>query len=128
MYLVDTNILIWIIRGEKSYVRWFEGLKQDVSLFISSVTIAEIYKNALPSELENTEQIINEFGIYDVTAKIAKQGGLYWQQYAKKFKNLHILDCIIAATAKEHNLTVLTLNTRHFPMNDIRILNPVTTH
>ena len=88
--------------------------------------INEIYKNALPSELENTEQTINEFGIYDVTAKIAKQGGLYWQQYAKKFKNLHILDCIIAATAKEHNLTVLTLNTRHFPMNDIRILNPVT--
>ena len=122
MYLVDTNILIWIIRGEKRYVQWFEDLKQGTILTISTVTVAEIYKNVLLGEFDNTEQIISDFEIYDVTVKIAKQGGLYWQQYSKKLRNLHILDCLIAATAREHNLTLLTLNKRHFPMSDITAL------
>lgn len=125
MHLVDTNILIWIIRGEKNYIQWFDNLKEGASLSISAVTIAEIYKNVFPSELNNTQEIINEFKVWDVTANIAKQGGLYWQQYTKKFKNLSIMDCIIAATAKEYDLRLLTLNTRHFPMNDISVLDPL---
>lgn len=125
MYLVDTDIVIWIVRGDKKYVQWFENLKKGTSLSISSVTVAEIYKNVFPSELINTEATINSFAIWDVTTSIAKQGGLYWQQYIKRFKNLNILDCIIAATAKEYDLTVLTLNTRHFPMKDIHAIDPL---
>lgn len=125
MYLVDTNILIWVIRGEKNYVRWFEELKQGSSLSISTITVAEIYKNVFPGELVNTEAIIGDFEIWDVTANIAKQGGLYWQQYFRNLKGLHVLNCIIAGTAKEHDLTLVTLNTRHFPMKDIKVMNPL---
>lgn len=123
MYLVDTDILIWIIRGERQYVQWFEDLKKGTSLSISSVTIAEIYKNVFPSELVNTEAIINDFTVWDVTGSIAKQAGLYWQQYTKRFKNLSLLDCMIAATAREHDLTLLSLNLKHFPMKDIKMSN-----
>lgn len=125
MYLVDTNILIWIIRGKKEYIDWFDDLEGNVTLFISSITIAEIFKNVFPQELVRTEKILSQFQVLSVTASLAKQGGLYWQQYNKKYKNLHILDCLIAATTKEHNLTLVTLNTRHFPMSDIRILDPL---
>lgn len=124
MYLVDTDIIIWIIRGEKKYVQWFDDLKEGTVLSISSISIAEIYKNVFPSELENTQDILNKFKVWDVTAIVAKRGGLYWQHYEKKLKALHIFDCIIAATAKEYNLSVLTLNTRHFPMSDIRVVDP----
>ena len=125
MYLVDTNILIWIIRGAEPYVRWFEDLKGGTLLSLSTITVAEIHTNIFPEELIKTEQFINQFDIWDVTTTIAKQGGLYWQQYSKQLKNLNILDCIIAATAKEHDLTLLTLNTRHFPMKNIRVMNPL---
>jgi len=125
MYLVDTNIVIWILRGDKQYVQWFADLKQGTSLSISSVTIAEIYKNVFPSEIMSTDALINDFITWDVTAGIAKQAGLYWQQYNKKLKNLHLLDCIIAATAGINNLTLLTLNLRHFPMKDIQAEDPL---
>lgn len=124
MYLVHTNIVIWIIRGATKYVSWFDQLKSGNVLTISTITIAEIYKNVFQSELLNTQEVINEFSLYDVTANIAKQAGFYWQQFSKKYKNLNILDCIIAATAKEHNLRLLTLNTRHFPMDDIKVIDP----
>lgn len=72
-----------------------------------------------------TEALLNELQRWDVTASIAKQAGLYWQQYSKRLKNLSLTDCIIAATASIHNSTLVSLNKRHFPMKDIKILNPV---
>lgn len=119
MYLIDTNVLIWILRGRSEYVHWFTSLG-DQPQFLSTITIAEIYKNIFPVELTRTEELLDEFNVLDVTAVIAKQSGLYWQQFSKRYKNLHILDCIIAATAREHNLELITLNKKHFPMTDIR--------
>lgn len=127
MYLIDTNILVWIIRGDKWYVRWFAELKEDgsVTLSISTITIAEIYKNVFPIEIVRTERIIEDFIHLDVTPRIAKEAGFYWKDYSKKIEKMNILDCIIAATAKEHKASLITLNIRHFPMSDIKIFNPV---
>lgn len=125
MYLLDTNILIWVLRENKIYVDVYRELKRASTLYISTITIAEIYKNVYPAELIGTEEVLSEFEVWDVTVSIAKQGGLYWQQYSKNISKLNILDCLIAATAKEHDLTLLTLNTRHFPMKDIRVMSPL---
>lgn len=125
MYLLDTNILVWVLRENKIYVDVYRELKRASTLYISTITIAEIYKNVYPAELVGTEEVLSEFEVWDITAPIAKQGGLYWQQYSKNISNLNILDCLIAATAKEYSLVLVTLNTRHFPMNDIAILNPL---
>ncbi len=125
MYLIDTDIVIWTLRGNRQYLHILDKLRQKSTLAISTVTIAEVYKNTYPSEMIRTEEVLNEYFVWDVSSMIAKQGGLYWQYYVRKFKNLSILDCIIAATAREHNLAILTLNTRHFPMTDIQAFNPV---
>lgn len=125
MYLVDTDIVIWVLRNNQQYVDAIQRLKSKAPLSISTMTIAEIYKNVFPSEILRTEEVLNKFIIWDITANIAKLGGLYWKQYSKKFNNLHILDCLIAATAKEHSLTLLSLNIRHYPMKDILIFDPV---
>lgn len=124
MYLIDTNIIIWVLRGNKQYEDLLQDLKDKSTLYISTVTIAEIYKNVYPAELITTENVLNEFAILDVTASIAKQSGLYWQAYFNKQQGLHILDCFIAATAKMHDLKLVTLNTKHFPMKDIEMINP----
>lgn len=125
MLLIDTDIIIWLLRGNKKYVNLIQRLKDKYSLTISVLTITEVYKNVFPAEFVKTEEVINEFVVWQITSTIAKQGGLYWQQYSKKLKKLHILDCLIAGTVKEHGLTLLTLNTRHFPMDDIKVVDPV---
>lgn len=119
MFLIDTDILIWVLRGKKEYVDLLRHLKEHKPLSVSAITVAEVYKNTFPIELHRTEKILNELYLWDVNRPIARQAGLYWQQFAKQFKNFYILDCIIAATAREHNLELVTLNTRHFPMADI---------
>ncbi len=121
MFLLDTDILIWVLRGKKEYVDLLRNLKEQKPLSVSAITVAEVYKNTFPIELHRTEKILNELYLWDVNRPIARQAGLYWQQFTKQYKNLHILDCIVAATAREHNLELVTLNTRHFPMADIDI-------
>src|SRR3989344_1559544 len=125
MYLVDTDVLIWALRGNKSFEGLLQNLKDKGSLSISTVTIAEIYKNIFPSEIVKTEKVLSELQTWDVTEEIAKQAGLYLQEYIKKLKNLSLIDCFIASTANVNNLTLVSLNAKHFPMKDIKTLNPL---
>jgi|SRR3989344_3782576 len=125
MYLLDTDILIWILRGKKEVVNKISRLKDEAPLGLSVITIAEIYKNIFPSELITTEDHLSHYVIFDVNQQIAKMAGLYWQEYSKKLKNLSLSDCLIAAAANTNSATLVSLNARHFPMKDIRVLNPV---
>lgn len=123
MYLIDTDILIWVLRGNEKYEKLLQNLKDKEALSISTVTITEIYKNIFPSEFVKTENLLNELQTRDVTPSIAKQAGLYWQEFIKQFKNLSLMDCLIAATANINNLTLVSLNAKHFPMTDIKTLS-----
>lgn len=125
MYLIDTDIIIWVLRGKKKYEDLLQNLKYESPLSISSITIAEIYKNIYPSEIMKAENVFRELQVWDVTPSVAKQGGLYWQQYSKRLKNLSLTDCLIAGTANVNNLTLVSLNIKHFPMKDVRFLNPL---
>lgn len=124
MYLLDTDVLIWILRGDSEIINKISQLKDQSLLAISVISISEIYKNIFPSELTATENFLNQHVIFDVDINIAKTAGFYWQKYNKGLKNLSLTDCLIAATANTHGFTLVTLNTKHFPMKDIKVLNP----
>lgn len=121
MYLLDTDIVIWVLREKLVYLDLLQELSNHDSVGISVITIAEIYKNIYPSELTKTDEWLREIAHLPVSSTIAKQGGLYWLEYSKKYQTLHILDCLIAATAREHDCTLVTLNKKHFPMDDIEV-------
>lgn len=125
MYLIDTDILIWVLRGNEKYEKLLQNLKDKEALSISTVTITEIYKNIFPSEFVKTESLLNELQTWDITPAIAKQAGLYWQEFVKHLKNLNLMDCLIAGTANVNDLTLVSLNMKHFPMKDIKTLNPI---
>ncbi len=131
MYLIDTDIIIWTIRqGRGNKVVWqaidsfFRSQPDEVA--ISTITVAEIYKNIRSSEVSDTEKILAKHAIVPVSIEIAKSAGYYWQQYNQKIKTLSLPDCIIAATSQIEKAKLLTLNSRHFPMKDIEVLNPLS--
>jgi len=124
MYIFDTDILIWILRKNQEIIKKISKLDKKSVFCISVMSIAEIYQNVFPSELADTQDLINQHTIFIIDEKIAKMGGLYWQQYSKKLKNLTLTDCLIAATANINNATLVSLNKKHFPMPDIEVLSP----
>lgn len=124
MYLLDTDVIIWILRNKKDIIEKISHLKEHHPVCISVMSIAEVYKNIFPTELVATEEFLSQHIVYNIDSKIAKVAGLYWQQYNKQRKGLSIADCLIAGTANIHDLTVVTLNTKHFPMKAIKVLDP----
>ena len=78
MYLINTDIIIWALRGNKKYEEFLQNLKNKGSFSISVITIAEIYKNIYLSEIVKTENVLNELEVWDVIPRVAEQAGLYW--------------------------------------------------
>ena len=124
MYLFDTDVLIWVLRGNKKIIEKALILKDIKPIGISVISIAEIYKNIFPSEIPQTEKFLDQHIKFQVDEDIAKQAGFYWQEYSSKLKKLSLTDCLIAATAKLNFSELVTLNTKHFPMKDISIIDP----
>lgn len=123
MHLIDTDIIIWALRNNQKYIRLLKKLSKRGDLYISTITIAEVYKNVYPTEYTNTEEILSKFRSIDITSLIAKNGGFYWQDFHKRLQNLSLADCLIAATANLSDLTLVTLNKKHFPMKNIKLLD-----
>jgi predicted nucleic acid-binding protein len=113
-WLLDTNILIDHLRDKEDAVTLLNARIADSA--ISSLSVAELYQGVR----EGTERVAlaalqSALTILPVTPEIAQQGGLYARQY----RNSHgagLIDCLLAATAKQHGLNFVTLNSKHFPM------------
>ena len=125
MILLDTNIVIWMLRGKVQVIEKVDKMSRSDKTALSVITIAEVYQNAFSHEIDSTDKYIDTNEVYEVNKRIAKDAGMYWNQYHKKLLTLSITDCLIAATAKYYNCSLLTLNTRHFPMTDIKVQNPL---
>lgn len=125
MYVLDSDIAIWILRGDKKVITALGKLVGKVKTGVSVITIAEIYKFTFPSEFRKNEDFIESHQILNTNLEIAKEAGLYWNQFHNKLLSLSLTDTLIAATAKAYSATLVTLNTRHFPMADIKVINPL---
>lgn len=112
-YLLDTNILIDYLKNKEESVNFFNNLL--IQPTISVITVAELYAGIRKNEEKQIKHFLNVFKIIPVDNKIAKQGGLYRNQYFKSH-NVCLMDGLLAATAEINNLKLITHNIKHFPM------------
>lgn len=124
-HILDTDVLIWILRGEEKIINSVLQITKGSRQAISLISVAEIFKNIFPSEMEPTTKFLEAHFYLSIDFEIAKTAGLYWQKYTKQRRRLNLLDCLIAATAKCNNLRLITCNVKHFPMEDIKVINPL---
>jgi predicted nucleic acid-binding protein len=114
--LVDTDILIDYLREVPAAVEFVEANIDRI--FVSVISVAELYQGVRGGEEEAAlADFVAAVTDLDLNLETAKTAGLYRRQY-KASHNSGLADCLIAATAKAHQLPLKTLNTKHFPMLD----------
>lgn len=112
--LIDTDVLIDYLTAREEAVAFLES--QLLPMLISSITVAELYAGVREGkERVILDDFIEAFEVVPLTTDIAQKGGLYRRDYGKSH-GVGLADSIIAATAEEKNITLVTLNQKHFPM------------
>jgi predicted nucleic acid-binding protein len=132
-YLIDTNVVSELIRAkpEPRVVAWFESLP-DAALYLSVLTLGELRKGVekLPDTprqeklrlwLEN--DLLNWFGqnLLPVDAEVADRWG---RLLAAAARPVPAIDSLLAATALQHDLRLVTRNEKDFKFPGLVIVNP----
>lgn len=129
MYLIDTNVVSELRRSRPhgAVLAWLEGVS-DTQLHLSAVTLGELQAGVEMTRRQDREKAdsierwLDQFG--GAWTVLPVDGGTF-RIWARSFRGKATLeDGLIAATAVQHDLTVVTRNIRDFEPLGIRILNP----
>lgn len=120
-YLLDSNVLILHLREDPEVVALLTRWATQHELYISVVTRTEILAGMRPREERQTINLVNSLTNLTVDRFIADRAGRLIYNYTRRGFQVSFADALIAATALEHDLTLVTTNIQHFPMLERRV-------
>ena len=119
--LFDTDILIWIQRGNE---RAAELIERDFNRFISVFTYTELLQGAAnKTQSRLIRDFLSEYGfqLLPLSENIGHRASIYIEEFGLSSR-LWAADALIAATAAENNITLVSGNSKHFrPIKDLRL-------
>lgn len=125
-YLIDTDVLVDHLKAVPEAISALKRLIARGKLFCSVINEAEVLAGMREDEKDKVGALFDALNPLGVTREIAQLTGKYRREY-KKSHGVQISDALIAATASVHNLVLITLNERHFPMAKITVEVPYSS-
>ena len=121
-YLLDTTVIIDALNDKKNRRQLLRELTAAGNILACCpINITEVYAGLRPKEEEGTARFLHTLQLYPMTWPVAELAGLLKRDYGKKGQTLNLGDVIIAATALENGLTLITDNVKDFPMKDLSL-------
>ena len=132
MFLIDTDVLSALHRRERhpQISRWMSRQRAG-DLYLSVVSVGEIERGITRQERSSPDfartlalwldSVIKLYGeqILGVNLATARR----WGQLSARIGNDSV-DLLVAATALEHGLSVVTRNVRHFRATGVGVIDP----
>jgi predicted nucleic acid-binding protein len=111
--IFDTDILIWVQRGNRNAARLIDSAEDRYLSIQSYMELLQGAKNKL--QHKNVKDFISDFGfsVLPLSENIGHRALIYVEEYALS-SGMRAGDAIIAATAVENNLTMVSSNAKHF--------------
>ncbi|MEW6306528.1 MAG: PIN domain-containing protein [Verrucomicrobiota bacterium] len=134
-WLVDTNVVSAASKRNPSrkLLQWLDRYADDSA--ISIVSLSEIAYGVAASPDEVTRQnLINwlvrlRAQFADAVLELDEATLVEWKKLIAELKGknrtISCEDSLIAATARYHSLTIVTLNMRDFEVTDVACINPM---
>ena len=118
VYLIDTDIIIYSLKGNRNVVTCFEA-RREYPKAISVITYGELVYGARKSKrvernLATAHRVAELFAILPVTQAIMETFAGIKAGLENTGTPLDDMDLLIASTALTHNLTLVTNNEKHF--------------
>jgi predicted nucleic acid-binding protein len=136
MFVLDTNVVsemrkVRLGRADKGVARWADSV-ESVDLYLSAITVQELEIGVLLAERRDPPQGAMFRAWLDSHVLPAFAGRILPVDtaVAQRSARLHVpdpcpvRDCLIAATALVHGMTVVTRNVADFEPTGVLLLNP----
>jgi predicted nucleic acid-binding protein len=119
--VIDTDVIIWYMRGNEKAYKLIENTKM---FFISVVTYIELVQGMRnKNELNQLRKALHGWGskILYISEEISVKAMFFVEQYYLSH-SIQLADALIGATAISHGLPILTANEKHYKMiKDVQI-------
>lgn len=135
-FLLDTNVISELIkpRPDENVTAWIEGTDESL-LYLSVLTLGEIRRGmavlpqsrrraSLEAWLDKDLRTRFEDRILEIDQEVADRWGLLTAAARNTGIALPVIDGLLAATALEHNLTLVTRDTGQIPSMGVAVFNP----
>lgn len=124
--LIDSDVLIWFARGNARATAAVEGASDWYISAVSYMELAQGCRNK--TELKAMQKAFksNDGDVLPITQSISELACTLVEKYSLSH-SVHVADALIAATAMNHSLPLLTGNAKHFSAIDglkIRVFKP----
>jgi len=131
-YLVDTNVLSELRRKQPQpkVVAWFTQRPRQ-TLYLSVLTLGEIRKGIERLDAARQQPLLDwlevelpNYFLGRLLAIDAHTADRWGRLLASAGRPLPAVDSLLAATALQHDLTLVTRNTADFAGTEVRLINP----
>ena len=120
--LIDTDVLIWLFRGRESARRAVERVDR---VELSAITYMELVQGMRDKgELRLFRRTVHDrtWTVLPLSENVSHRAILYVETYALSH-GLQLADALIAATAVESGVAMMTANTKHYrPVPDVELV------
>jgi tRNA(fMet)-specific endonuclease VapC len=127
-YLVDTDWIIHYLHGHEEIVKRLISFREE-GLAISMTSLAEpyegiYYSNDPTGNEESLKDFLTEVSVLGIDQEVCKVFGRERGKLRQLKKSVSDFDLLIASTALQYNLTLLTNNRKHFEeVEGLRIIS-----
>jgi predicted nucleic acid-binding protein len=124
-YLLDSDTIIWHLRGRKEITEMLKDLQRSGLPACSTISVLEVQLGVKTKDAEGkTNRFFESLKVFDVDRDIAKIAAQLIREYKAKGVTMDIPDSIIASTCILHDLILVTYNRKHYPISELKFHLP----
>lgn len=113
--LIDTSIFIEHLRKQNRQKSILYNIVGDYLLYTSTVVEFELYTGAIDNQKRyDVQALLSWSTVLPLTSDIAQRAAAIYRQLRADNQLIEMRDILIAATALNHSLPLMTLNVGHF--------------
>jgi predicted nucleic acid-binding protein len=124
-YLLDSDIIIWHLRGRIEITEMLKDLQRSGLPACSAISILEVQLGVKTKDEEGkTDRFLESLKVFDVNMDIAKMAARLIREYKAKGVTIDIPDSIIASTCILNDMILVTYNRKHYPISELKFHLP----
>ena len=113
--VIDTSVFIEFLRAKDKSATSFWAIPDGTTLFVSTVTLYELYMGATrPDKWHDIQELLSNIIILPLTKQISEEAARVYQELRSRNALIEHRDIFIGSTALVHNLPIKSLNQKHF--------------